>query len=101
MDVETIVPGHGPIIDKQGVEPIKAYWEYLLAETRKRYDAGMSEEEAVSDIPLDDYASWTDRERIVINVNTLYKEFSGDNTPPNVVELFGAMAKIGLRKTGT
>jgi len=27
MDVETIVPGHGPIKDKQGVGPVKGYFE--------------------------------------------------------------------------
>jgi len=26
MDVETIIPGHGPITDKNGVQQVKAYW---------------------------------------------------------------------------
>jgi cyclase len=32
MDVETIVPGHGPITDKRGVEAVKGYFEYIQRE---------------------------------------------------------------------
>lgn len=98
MDVETIVPGHGPITDKKGVEAVKGYWEYLLAEARQRYDRNMSVDEAIAAIDMTRYASWTDRERIVVNVQTLYRGFKGDTSPGNVVEQFGGMAKLGLRK---
>jgi cyclase len=98
LDVETIVPGHGPITDKKGVEAVKGYWEYLTAEARKRYDLNRSVDEAVADIDLSRYSSWTDGERIVVNVQTLYKEFKRDPSPANVVELFGGMAKLGLRR---
>ena len=51
--------------------------------------------EAAQDISLTDYSSWGDAERIVINVATLYREFSGNTggTPP-FVELFAMMAKL-------
>ncbi len=97
MDVETIVPGHGPVTDKEGVREVKGYWEYMLVEARRRFDAGMSAEEAVADISLGDYSSLTDTERIVVNVNLLYKGFSGDTTPVNVIDLFSGMAKMGLK----
>jgi cyclase len=42
---------------------------------RKRFDAGMSVSEAAYDIDLSPFAGWLDPERIVINVNTLYKDF--------------------------
>ena len=41
-----------------------------------------------------DYDSWGDGERIVVNVATLYKEFSGDRTPNNAAALFGQMARL-------
>ena len=97
MDAEIFVPGHGPITDKSGVEAVKGYWEYVTAEARKRYDSGMEAEKAAEDIELGQYAAWIDSERIVVNVNTLYREFSGDTTPANTVELFGSMAKLGLK----
>jgi cyclase len=92
MDVETIVPGHGPITDKKGVAEIKGYFEYIFDEARKRYEVGMPAFEAARDIPLDRYASWSDGERIVVNVASIYRELSGDTTHPNVASLFGQMA---------
>ncbi|HEX4210036.1 MAG TPA: MBL fold metallo-hydrolase [Candidatus Binataceae bacterium] len=95
LDVETVVPGHGPITDKAGVASVKSYFEYIQGETRKRYDAGLSVYDAAQDISLTDYSSWGDAERIVINVATLYREFSGGTAPsPSLPELFGMMAQI-------
>ena len=91
MDVESIVPGHGPITDKKGVAEVKGYLEYVFQEARNRYEAGMTAEEAARDIPLDRYASWTDGERIVVNVLSIYRELSGDTTHPNVISLFAEM----------
>ena len=67
MDVETVVPGHGPITDKRGAAAVRGYLEYIRAEARKRYDAGMDAFEAAKDIALRDYASWGDAERIAVN----------------------------------
>lgn len=94
MDVEVIVPGHGPLTDKAGVTAVRDYLVYVQTEARKRYDAGMSAMDAAQDIALDDYSSWGDAERIVVNVSTLYREFSGDATPPDIVGLFGQMAQL-------
>ncbi len=94
MDVETIVPGHGPITDKKGVADVKGYFEYIFAEARKRYEAGMSAYEAAQDIPMDKYASWTDGERIVVSAASMYREFNGDMSHPNIASLFGQMAAL-------
>jgi len=94
LDVETIVPGHGPITDKHGVSALKGYLEYIAREARKRYDAGMSIAEAARDISLADYSSWGDSERIAVNVASLYREFSDGKTTANVAELFGLMAQL-------
>lgn len=92
-DVETIVPGHGPITDKAGVRALKHYFEYLTVEARRRFDAGMSEEDAVRDIALDGFRGWTDAERIVINVNTLYREFSGSRAPMDAEDIYARLAR--------
>ena len=93
-DPEVIVPGHGPITDKAGVERVKAYLAYIDEEARKRFDAGMDAKEAAFDISLSDFDAWTDAERIAVNVNTLYREYTGDTSPPNTLELFTLMAEI-------
>ena len=101
-DVETVVPGHGPITDKSGVRALKRYLEYVRDESRKRFNSGMDYEEAARDIALDVFADWTDPERIVVNVYACYREFSGKTDRLPVPALFGSMARYhNERKTGT
>src|SRR5713226_4108995 len=81
---------------KKGVVEVKGYLEYIYAEARKRYEAGMPASEAARDIPLDRYASWSEGERIAVNVISIYRELSGDQTHPSVPGLFGQMAALAL-----
>ena len=97
MDVEVIVPGHGPITDKAGVAGVRDYLVYVDRQARARFDAGMSAGEAARDIALGDYAAWGDAERIAVNVDTLYKEYRGENTPPDIPRLFTLMAELARR----
>jgi cyclase len=94
LDVETVVPGHGPITDKRGVIAVRDYLTYVREQARRRYEAGMTVYDAAMDIALGDYESWGDAERIVVNVATLFKEFSGDTTPHDMTALFTMMAKL-------
>jgi cyclase len=94
LDVDVVVPGHGPITDKRGVLAVRDYLTYIRDQARRRFDSGMSPYEAAMDISLADYSSWGDAERIVVNVTTLFKEFSGDGSPNDTAALFGLMAKI-------
>ena len=90
IDVETVVPGHGPITDKRGVTAVRDYLVYIRDEANKRYRAGLPVYEAAMDISLTDYDNWGDAERIVINVATLYREFGSTE---KTGDLFGLMAK--------
>lgn len=92
-DVETIVPGHGPITDKAGVRQFRAYLVYLRDETKRRFDAGLGYIEAAYDIALDAYEGWGDAERIIANVAALYREFSSGREAHNIVEIFAAMGR--------
>jgi cyclase len=94
MDVETVVPGHGPITDKHGVSEVRNYLVYIFDEVRKRYDAGMSSFDAARDIPLERYASWTDGERIAVTVAAIYRELGSDETPSDRATMFRQMAAL-------
>ena len=94
LDVDVVVPGHGPVTDKRGAQQVRDYLEYILAETRRRFDDGMPVERAVEDIALAGFGSWSDAERIVVNVHALYGQFAGDlPEEPDMVDLFGRMAR--------
>jgi len=98
MDIETVVPGHGPLTDKSGLAEMLHYLEVLTGEARRRYDAGMSVEDAVRDITLSEFKGWLDAERVYVNVHTLYRDFTGDTEPGEVLALFAGMAR--LQKAG-
>jgi len=94
MGADVIVPGHGPITDVTGVRRVQEYLGYIDQEARKRFDAGLTVRDAALDISLTDFESWLDSERIAINVDTLYREYSGSTEPVNTVELFRLMAEV-------
>jgi len=94
MDVDVVVPGHGPIVEPAGARAVREYLGYIRDEARSRFDAGLPVAEAAKDIALGDYASWGDAERIAVNVDTLYREFDPSREPTPVVELFALMAEL-------
>jgi cyclase len=94
MDVDAIVPGHGAMTDKAGVRRVREYLAYVQEQARGRYDAGMSAFEAAKDIDLREFETWADKERIVVNVDTLYREFSGRGPRKSAVPCFAAMARF-------
>jgi glyoxylase-like metal-dependent hydrolase (beta-lactamase superfamily II) len=94
MDIETVVPGHGPVGDKSGLRETLHYLEVLTAEARRRYDAGMSLDDAVRDMALDEFKGWLDPERIYINTHCLYREFNGDESRPDVLALLAKTARL-------
>ncbi len=100
LDVETIVPGHGPITDKRGVQAVRDYLTYIRDEAKARFDAGMDVMQACRDINFSDYDSWGDGERIAVNVSVLFKEFAGDDSPNDITALFGLMAQLHKERGG-
>jgi glyoxylase-like metal-dependent hydrolase (beta-lactamase superfamily II) len=96
LDVETVVPGHGPITDKQAVKNLKGYFEFVGAESKKRLEAGMGWEAAGNDIALDGFRGWGEAERIVANVRAAYRDLGGDVGGGGAGGVFGAMQRHRL-----
>ena len=93
-DVETVVPGHGPIGTKHEVREFRDYLLFLREEARRRYNAGMTPEEAAHDIDLGRYDAWGDAERTAINMVTMWGEFAGTRPAVDVVGVWGMMARL-------
>lgn len=94
MDVDVVVPGHGPITDRSGARRVREYLSYVRDEARQRFDAGLAAADAAREIALGDYSAWGDAERIAVNVDTLYREFSGASERTSPLELFTLMAEL-------
>lgn len=92
-DIETVVPGHGPLTDKNGIRGMRDYLVYTRDETKKRFDAGMNYADAAWDIAFDSFDSWIDRERVVVNVAQIYRELSGGRIVPERPELMALMGR--------
>lgn len=101
LDVETVVPGHGPLTDKTGVAQVRDYLSYVLQEARVRFESGIDAFDAARDItremfgsPRSRFADLTDYGRISVNVDTAYRSFDPSHQSPDVVEQFRRIARI-------
>ncbi|RMF03426.1 MAG: hypothetical protein D6773_07350, partial [Alphaproteobacteria bacterium] len=102
LDVTTIIPGHGPLTDKDGVRSVKRYWLYVAEAARAAFDAGTPPERAASQIAHGSglrergFAHWDSPERIMTNVHLLYRHWSGREAPLGIPEKFNLMRKQAL-----
>jgi glyoxylase-like metal-dependent hydrolase (beta-lactamase superfamily II) len=94
MDVDVIVPGHGPLGDRGSIRELKAYFEYLCEQARARHAEGMSSLEAARSISLDRWAHWGDSERLAVTIATIYSELSAEQEPLNPLTAFEQMAEL-------
>jgi cyclase len=94
LDVDVIVPGHGPLADKAAVGDLKAYFEYLYEQARACHGEGMTPVEAARSIALDRWAEWGERERLAVNIATIYRELDGDAEPASALVSFQQMAEL-------
>ena len=97
MDVDVVVPGHGPITDRDGARRVREYLSFVHAAARERFDAGLPARDAAHDIELGAYTDWRDAERIAVNVETAYREFRGGGDRANPLEMFARMAELAKR----
>ncbi len=103
LDIDVVVPGHGPLTDKAGIARVRDYLSFVLAEATLRHDAGMDAFDAAREIARDilgntsrSFARWKEFGRISVNVDTVYRSIDATHKSPDVIEQFRRMAKIEL-----
>jgi cyclase len=94
MDLEVIVPGHGPLADKSAISELRAFFEYLYDEARHCYEKDMTPLEAARAIAIDRWSRWEDPERMVVNIMSIYRELSGEEEPLNALAAFEQMSTL-------
>jgi cyclase len=93
LDVDVVVPGHGPLSDQAGVARQRGYLEYVRDQAGAFHEKGMSLGEAARAFDLGPYADWPDPERILINIDAVYRELE-DGRAPDKLDLFGQIADL-------
>jgi cyclase len=101
LGAKIYVPGHGPVCGSEGLRLCRDYLVLVQREGRKRFDRGMTVDEAAKDIDLGQFKQWPNRDRILLNLERLWREFRGEDPATcklNIAEIFlraDAMGKVG------
>jgi cyclase len=99
MDIDTVVPGHGPLTDKAGVAAVRDYLAFVDTAAAGRHAAGLDAWDAAREIAQDicareEFRGWSEFGRIAVNVDTDYRSLDPAYVAPNVVEQFRRMAEL-------
>jgi glyoxylase-like metal-dependent hydrolase (beta-lactamase superfamily II) len=99
MQVDTVVPGHGPITDKAGVTAVRDYLVFVEQEAIARHAAGLDAFDAARDIAAaigasENFGSLGEFGRIAVNVEAVYRQLDPSHETPDVVEQFRRMAEL-------
>jgi glyoxylase-like metal-dependent hydrolase (beta-lactamase superfamily II) len=100
MDVDVIVPGHGPVTDKSAVRELRAYFEYLYEQARRLHGDGLSPVQAARSLQLDRWARWGEQERLAVNLANIFAELEGSTEPLNPLLAFQDMAAMSAGAAG-
>lgn len=97
LDVDVVVPGHGPVTDKQGILQVRHYLEYVGEQAREKFAAGIPADEAARQISLDEFASWAEGGRIIQNVLAVYYELDPTMAHWSPIDIFEQIASLEAR----
>jgi cyclase len=100
LDVDWIVPGHGPVASAQDVLDVKRYFEHVFAEAAERHAGGMDAIDAAFDIDLGEFADLPDSERIVVTVQTIYRDLDPSHPAPDPVLMWEKMGEYHAQRVG-
>ena len=93
LDISHVVPGHGPVTDRAGLQYMRTYITLLHNEVDKYYQKGFTDLEMMDKVDVGKYHNMSGfKNRFPVNVNSMYKE---------VVKKTGKklfMKQIGLNK---
>jgi glyoxylase-like metal-dependent hydrolase (beta-lactamase superfamily II) len=102
LDPLVVVPGHGPLADRAALAAERAYLAHVDTAARARHAAKMNVFDAALDVAREiasgragdpAWLAWGERERLVVNVDAVYRELDARKaTKP--IKLFALMAAL-------
>jgi 2-keto-4-pentenoate hydratase/2-oxohepta-3-ene-1,7-dioic acid hydratase in catechol pathway/glyoxylase-like metal-dependent hydrolase (beta-lactamase superfamily II) len=93
LDAPTVVPGHGPVTDPDGIRAVRGYLVHVAEQAEAAYRKGLSWSEAADTIDLGEYAAWLDAERVVVNVYQRYRELDPETPQLEILALLVMQAE--------
>lgn len=81
LDVDTVVPGHGPVGGKAEVVRFRDYLERVRAHATAAHQRGQTPIEAAREFDFAEYADLEYGERVILNIGAVYRELNADGTP--------------------
>jgi 2-keto-4-pentenoate hydratase/2-oxohepta-3-ene-1,7-dioic acid hydratase in catechol pathway/glyoxylase-like metal-dependent hydrolase (beta-lactamase superfamily II) len=93
LDAPTVVPGHGPVTDPDGIRAVRGYLVHIAEQADAAHRKGLSFAEAADTIDLGEYATWLDAERVVVNVYQRYRELDPDTPRLDMLALLVMQAE--------
>lgn len=94
LDLDVIVPGHGPLTDKSGVHEVRDYLQFVVGEATKRFEDGLDVAAAIASIDLGKYARLPEFGRLAQNVVSVYRSLDPDAPLPSTTEVLEYMATL-------
>jgi glyoxylase-like metal-dependent hydrolase (beta-lactamase superfamily II) len=99
LEVVTVVPGHGPVTDAEGIRSVRESLAVGDEQATAAHGAGVDAFDAARDIARllagdERFATWGEAGRISVNVETVYRTLDPDHRSPDVVEQFRRMAVL-------
>jgi phosphoglycerate dehydrogenase-like enzyme/glyoxylase-like metal-dependent hydrolase (beta-lactamase superfamily II) len=91
LDVNMVLPGHGPVAGKDLLEKQKRYFVELRHQVKKGIDDGMNVEDIIKSINMPWYKEWTSVTPSGDNVKHVYAELTGRIAPWDLSEDFGIL----------
>jgi glyoxylase-like metal-dependent hydrolase (beta-lactamase superfamily II) len=79
MEIETIIPGHGPMGGKRELQDMQEFMQFMVDQTRDCFANGLSEEDAAKAIDIGDWAKWPEAERKEMNIANLYATYRAES----------------------
>ncbi len=99
LDIDVVVPGHGPVTDKSGVIDVRDYLAFVELEATQRHHTGMDAWDAARDLAAvmgasEQFGSLGEFGRVAVNVDAVYRSLDPMHASPDIVEQFRRMAEI-------
>ena len=77
LDIETVIPGHGPFGKKEDLIVYRQYFEKLQTVAKQEFEKGKTREEMKESLKLPEYKEWGHYDDwLSVNIETAYNELS-------------------------